>query len=337
MQRIYRQAWRRGWIWVLVGLLGLSQAAFCRAAQANSDAPALLSAYYRYVLVQQVPPQAQTLIANAPAENQLAVKETLREWVTGAQRRIREDLQRQFGAQARGQFEKFVAEYANAEGLGDAAFLANLAAGLGLSPTPASFLELRQAVVGSRLKPEVEEASRFLSEIQTWLDLKRRRSDVPSLAIWVHRGEKSAPAAPLTLATAEAVTSAEALPEDGAASSSLDAFASLRKSRRDKAQQLAQAGMQQVATEREAAEQEYGAKKLTAAQMEADNIKRHAEKLAQGEKDALDQEANSWGMKLKGMVSATISAGVGAFTGAIGSQAAQKAANQLFPPPGAKN
>jgi len=334
MKRCFRPASRRRWLW---GVLFVFGPWWCWATLSGGDTTVLLSAYYRYVLTQQVPAQLQALTAQAPADCQLPVQETLQDWVKGTQLRTREDLQRQFGPQARAQFEKFVAAYASAEEHGDAAFLANLAATSGLSPAPANYGALRRAILTSRLQPDVADASKLLSEIQTWLDLKRRRTDVPALPIWLYRGEKviPAPSAPPTLATAEATSDAVVVTDDKPASS-LDAFASLRKVRREKAQQQAQAGMQQVATEREAAEQEYGTKKLVASQAEADNMKRHAEKLAQAEKDALDQEANGWEMKIKTLVSSTITAGVGAFTGTVGAQAAQKAADHLFPPPDAK-
>ena len=337
MKASFQPATRRRGLWGLTLLAGQFFVTSCWAALSGGDATVLLSAYYRYVLAQQVPPQTQTLIAHAPADCQQPIQAALQEWVTGSQKRIRDDLQRQFGAQARDHFEKFVTDYANAESHGDAAFLAKLAADVGLKPPPANYGDLRRVTFLSRLKPEVEGVSRLLSEIQTWLDLKRRRTDVPSLPIWLHRSERGTPpAAPPTLATAEAASEAVDAPDSGA-SSTLDSFTAMRKARREKAQQQAQAGMQQVAAERAAAEQEYGAKKLAAAQAEADNIKRQAEKLAQGEKDALDQEANSWEQQLKGLVGATISAGVGAFTGTLGAQAAIKAANHVFPPPDTSN
>ena len=328
---LLHQGWWRGPLLLLGAILALSG----WASLSNGDMAVLLSSYYRYVLSQQVASQSQNLTAQAPADCQPAIKEAIQGWGTDTQRRIREDLQRQFGPQARNQFEKFVADYVNAEGHGDAAYLGSLTTAVGLPPTTANYVDLRRGTCQSLLKPEVDNASRLLSEIQTWTDLKRRRTDIPSLSAWLHRGEKPLPAQPAaapTLATAEAVSTVAVDPDDKV-SSSLDSFASLRKARREKAQQQAQLGMQQVATEREAAEQEYGAKKLAAAQAEAENIKRHAEQLAQAEKDALDQDANSWSMKIKTMLATTISAGVGAFTGTIGAQAATKAADHIFHPP----
>ena len=337
MRHGFQPASRRRWLCGAVLLAGQCIAASCWAALSSGDTTCLLSSYYCYVLAQQVPAQVQSLTAQASPETKGDVEASAQEWTSGAQRRIRENLEHQFGSQAREQFESFVAAYANAEGRGDAAYLAQRAAELRLSPAPSNYVDLRKAFLDSRLKPEVEGVSTLLSEIQTWLELKKRRSDVPPLSVWLHRNDKGTPPAPVrppppTLSTAEAPPPAEA-PDDKAASTSLDALATMRKSRTEKTQQQAQAGMQQVAIERTSAEQEYGAKKLAAAQAQAEDVRRHAEALAQAEKDALDQEANSWSMKVKTVVSSTITAGVGAFTGTVGSQAAQKAADALFPPP----
>ena len=61
-------------------------------------------------------------------------------------------------------------------------------------------------------------------------------------------------------------------------------------------------------------------------------MKRHADKLAATEKDALEQRKNSWGNRLKSIVGATVSAATGAFTGGIGTRAGQEAANAIFKP-----
>jgi FtsZ-binding cell division protein ZapB len=106
----------------------------------------------------------------------------------------------------------------------------------------------------------------------------------------------------------------------------------MRKKRSERRLEEAQAGMEQVASERQAAEEEYAAKKTAAAQAEAEAMKRHADKLAATEKDALEQRKNSWVNRLKSIVGATVSAATGAFTGGIGTRAGQEAANAIFRP-----
>jgi hypothetical protein len=110
----------------------------------------------------------------------------------------------------------------------------------------------------------------------------------------------------------------------------LDSFAQARQDRRQRALEEAQAGMQQVASERDAAEREYAARKTASAQAEAEAIKRQADKLASTETEALEQRKNSWGNKLKGILSATIGAATGAFTGGIGTEAGTRLADAIF-------
>ncbi len=107
-------------------------------------------------------------------------------------------------------------------------------------------------------------------------------------------------------------------------------FAEARKKKQERRAAEAQAAMQQIATERQNAEQELASKKQAEAQAEADAVKNQAQKLAATEKQALEQQQNSWGNKLKALVGTTISAAGGAFFGGIGAQAGQMAANALF-------
>lgn len=112
--------------------------------------------------------------------------------------------------------------------------------------------------------------------------------------------------------------------------SPLDTYGSMRDKKRDKMLKEAQAGMQQIASERKAAEEEYAARKMAAAQKEAEATKRHAESLAAVEQQALEQRQRSWGNRLKRIVGATISATGSAFLGDIGARAGTEAANALF-------
>jgi hypothetical protein len=104
----------------------------------------------------------------------------------------------------------------------------------------------------------------------------------------------------------------------------------MRKKRHDKELAEAQDGMEQIANERKSAEEEYAAKKTSDAQAEAENMKRHADKLASTEQEALEQRKNSWGSRLKSIVGATVSAATGAFTGGVGARAGEEAVNAIF-------
>jgi FtsZ-binding cell division protein ZapB len=84
--------------------------------------------------------------------------------------------------------------------------------------------------------------------------------------------------------------------------------------------------------ERDAAEQEAAARKTAAAQVEVDAMRRQADKLALVEREALEQRRNSWRNRLRSILVGTVSAATGAFTGGIGTQAGQRAAEAIFPP-----
>jgi hypothetical protein len=107
-------------------------------------------------------------------------------------------------------------------------------------------------------------------------------------------------------------------------------FAAARKKKQELRMAEAQAAMQQVAAERQSAEQDLAARKQAEAQAEAVAVQNQAQKLAATEKQALEQQQNSWGNKLKAIVGTTISAAGGAFFGGVGAQAGQMAANALF-------
>lgn len=306
------------------------------------DTALLCKTYFQFLVDQQVQAQAHTLAQSAVPEDRKQVEAAAAAWYAKRMTAIRDSLQQRFGAESRGRFEQFVSLYTSAEKGNDPAFLGTLASALKLAPAPDGYAALRQAVTGSLLASDVNEASKWLSEVQTWLDVRTKLKDTPALEAWLTRSEpvevakgwqwkKTTPAAqpvnPLASAEPE-MGQMEGPAEDGA--SPLDTFDELRSKKRQKALEEAQAGMQQVAAERQAAEEEYGQKKLAAAQAEAENIKRHAEKLAAVEKEALDQRQNSWSQRLKGIVGATITAATGAFTGGIGTRAGQEAANALF-------
>ncbi len=318
--------------------------AFAVLAAASTAAPAagdaiLLRSLFRFRIATQVAAQAGELGTKAGAAAAAQVTAAAEAWGRDANETIREDLEAELGAGARGVFSDFVAAFSSAERTADAAYLAALSGRLGWPHPPADYDALRGQVVQVALRDEVAEAGRFLGEVQTWLDVRARTPGTPPLREWLDRGETAAPpsaAAPAPparpvdpLRQAEAPAGEFRAPELEAGSS-LDAFGATRNERRTKAVEEAQAGMQLVADERRAAEDERAARKLSAAQAEVEAVKKHAEKLAAAETEALEQRKNSWSGRIKQVLTATISAAGGAFLGNVGSRAGEAAAEAVF-------
>jgi hypothetical protein len=326
---------------LLPALAGAASAMLARAP----DAAVLLRSYYRYLLTQQVGAQVQTMTAPLPKADAAAVQAAVTAWNGQRMEVVRQDLVVHFGEQGRPKFEQFFAAYSEAEKNNDAGYLRELCGALGARPPlPADYAALRQLGLTSWLQADIQASSKFLADVQTWLQLKNRTPNMPPLNVWLARDATAAlavadarvaPPPPKTvaqqLASAEA-TMPEFKAEDEAApgSNPLEAFAAQRKERRERAVKEAQEAMAQVATERQAAEQEYASKKQAEASAEAEALKNHAQRLADAEKQAIEQEKDSWSAKLKGIVGATITAAGGAFFGGVGAQAGQMAANFIF-------
>lgn len=332
---------------VALALVLVSSAGFAFGnPKAAAETALLCKTYFRYLLSQEVSSQAAALGKDAREPDAQQIRSAASAWSGRQMVAIRQALEGSFGDGARQRFEEFVAKYTTGERAEDTAMLQELSAALQLDPQPTDYSMLRQAVVQGPLADDMLAASKWLGEIQTWMDVRRKDKDVPALDAWLTRSEPAEVAtgwqwkktgSPKPAASAPANPLAAAEPEMGAyedqggdEGSPLDTFGELRKKKREKALEEAQAGMQQVAAERQAAEEEYGQKKLAEAQAEAENIKRHAEKLAAVEKEALDQRQNSWSARLKKIVGSTISAATGAFTGGIGTRAGEEAADALF-------
>ncbi len=333
---------RRWTGWAVIGLALAPVLCGGQAPQLGDEA-LLLKAYCHYMLTREIPAQGKALAEGATPADAEAIGRALNEWSAGQVVAIRRELERRFGEEARTRFEEFVSEFTAAEERKDAAYLAALAAAIRRTPPPADYAGLRKAAVNALLRQEIESASKWLADVQTWRDLRAQRDDVPALEVWLAREapEEQEAAMPPAAARAPAravnpLAEAEApLPElqtdeEGESAGPLDSFDSLRRERRARALKEAQAGMAQVAAERQAAEQEYAAKKTAAAQAEAESLKRHAEKLAAAEKEAAVQRQNSWSSRLKNIVGATITAATGAFTGGVGTRAGEALANEVF-------
>lgn len=325
-----------------VALLGVAFCAEAAPAGPMSDDAVLLAAYYHYGFITEAGAQAAGLadgLAETPAR---AVREAAARWVAEHMDGVRGVLEDRFGDTARDRFEAFIARFSLAVRDGDTAALDALARAL---PGEGSAEEKLQRFKTVTLAVEQADAAMFLGDVQTWTEWVREGQAPPSLDAWLARddtpGDATTPAPVQAAAPAKParprhpLAEAEAPPaafEGGDAEevNALASFSAMRKARRERAMQEAQTGMQQIAQERQAAEQEYAAKKMAAAQAEAEAMKAFAQRLSLAENEALEQRKNSWSSRLKNIVSSTIGATVGAFTGGIGTQAGQAAANEIF-------
>lgn len=314
----------------------LALSAWCSAASADTDEAALLSAFYRYGFAQAVGEQCAALGSDLPPARAEEVKAVAANWVSFQMDGIRSTLESRFGDEARGRFEQFVTLFSVALRDEDMETLDAVAQAIAPGGRAGEVLLnfKRDTLAGAQ-----EHAVNLLGEVQTWAELARRGTELPPLESWLMRAEPpeepAPPPPPLRkrnpLAEAEAVP-AEFVddPDAGDEGNALETFAAMRKTRREQALADAQAGMQQIAQERQAAEAEYAAKKTAAAQAEAEAMKAHAQKLAAAETEALEQRKNSWSSRLKNIVSSTVGAAVGAFTGGIGAEAGQRAVQEIF-------
>lgn len=312
-------------------------------ASAN-EADLLLRSLFRFRIAGQAAAQAAELGVRSGGDAAGQTSAAAEVWGGRANDAIREELETALGGRARDAFGGFVAAFTSAEQSADAAYLAGLAGKLGWKQAPTDYDALRQALVQDALRVDIAAAGRFLGEVQTWIEVRTRTPNAPSLRDWLDRAVPAsvpAPAAAGVTTTRKAFRPLNPLRDAEASAgeyrapevetgSALDAFGSTRSARREKALEEAQAGMQQVAEERRTAEEEQAAKKTAAAQAEAEAVKKHAEKLAAAETDALDQRKNSWSGRMKQIVTSTIGAVGGAFLGGVGSRAGEAAAEAVF-------
>ena len=313
-------------------------AAGAAEAPPMTDAGVLLNAYMRFVLAREIQAQALNLAQPLAAGEAGQITEQANAWMAAETAALRAGLDERFAEAAKDRFTAFVAEYTSAENQNDLHYLGRLAGDAKLGDTPFEFAAMRKMVLDKWLTDPFQKGSRLLGEMQTWAEVRAKNPQAPPLAAWLAR-DTTTPAPPPPppkpvnpLAAAEAEAPAWAASETPPPANPMDAFAQGRKEKRDRALQDAQAGMQQMAMERQAAEQEYAAKKMAAAQADADAMRAQSQKLAAVEQEAIDQRANSWAGRLKNIVSATVGAATGAFTGGIGAEAGRQAANALFPP-----
>lgn len=322
-------------------LILLAVSSFGSVGEGSSPDLAVLGrCYMKFLLNQQVAAQAGVVAQEARPEDVPQITPAASDWSAAKTGELRKELAAQFGDSARARFEQFVGDYTTAEKSGDAVLLAQVGEAFGLSPAPADYTSLRRSAIDTFLQQDMADGSKWLGEVQTWIDVRKKTPDAPDLSVWLTRDQPTVvtkTAKKRTLVKKTDLESAEAdmgefTAQEEEGTSPLDSFDDMRKKRSERKLEEAQAGMEQVASERQAAEEEYAARKTADAQAEAEAMKRHADKLAATEKDALEQRKNSWGNRLKSIVGATVSAATGAFTGGIGTRAGQEAANAIFKP-----
>ncbi len=325
---------------VLTVLIG--SFAFCSRAQSSegdTSTLVLLKSVYRLSVGGQIVAESQKLCAQSDAVASEEIQRAVDENQADLGDKIRRELEASFGTMARDEFGTFVDALSKAEAENDAEFLTRIVESAGnWRQPPTTYAALRQTMVQDVLKADIASAGNFLAEIQTWLDLREKSDHVPNLSEWLNRNNPvqrvvvKSPKPPRkrnSLRDAEApATAYDGGDDDG--SGALESFGSARSERRQKSLENARAGMQQVADERRIAEEEMASKKLAAAQAESEAVRKHAEKLAASETEAIEQRKNSWSGRLKSIVSTTIGATTGAFLGNVGSRAGEAAADAVF-------
>lgn len=317
--------------YLMLGLLGLGLAGSAVAARPGD----YYQAYLSFLVLDQTVKQAEGLLDGLVADAQAEARQEIKAWSSGQKTRLRAAIGTTPGD--RSAFEAFVSSLTQAEAASDAAYLTELARALAL-PEPADYAALRQQVIQRDLGPALQDASRLLEVLQTWSEQQRAGVTTGPLRAWLERAAKPPPPAPpvpqraarSALAAAEAPLGDYQGPDEGEDGSPLDAFGSLRAEQRAREVEEARAGMQQVAEERKAAEEEYAQKKAAEAQADAEAVKRQADRLAAVDQQAQEQRQKSWGNRLKSIVASTIGAATGAFTGGIGTRAGQEAAAAVF-------
>lgn len=319
--------------WMLLSVL----LAGVQSVSANTDSYELLRSYYRYHLTEETTAQAERLGVNGTSDMAQEIASAAGEWRSGMMDEVRSTLTARFGDEAATVFQNFVSDYTVAVEGDDPGYLMELAVDADLEELPSGYANLRAEVMRRDLETELASAANLLSRIEIWVSLKTAETATIPLADWLAVDEASVPGSapsapkrpsnPLRAAEAPLQTYDEVdMPE----LSTMEVMGDLRRKRREQALENAQEGMRQVAEERRAYEEEAAAVKEAKARGEAEAMKAQAQKLAASEKEAIEQQQNTWGNRLKRVVGATVSSTVCAFTGGVGSVAAERAVQEVF-------
>lgn len=313
-------------------LLSIAVASFA-AKSSRSKERVLLDNYLRYQVSKNVMSQATDLASHKDSAIKDEVQQEAAWWLTAQNKRIKSDLEATFGDDASTEFQEFWINYEKAEAANDVPYLDGLkkAADAG---DAADYAALRKAILKGVLARDVANSGALLSAVEGWLDaVDEGKLPQGSLKKWINGDisvRKKVISDPLQAAEAEAepfVVDPKAKDDNP-----LDSFKAMRDAKRKKAHDEAKDGMAQVASERTAAEAEYAAKVQARATAEAANLKKHADRLSSAEKEAFEQRKKSFGNRLKNVVSATVGAATGAFSGGIGARAGQAAVNSIWGP-----
>jgi len=311
---------------VLLLTLGAGVAA---AADDATDTQVLLKSYYSHAIIREVQAGAQAMIKGRDGGIATQVVEAASQWAAGRKQAVRAELAARFGNDAKPCFAFFVGRYTEAEDKGDAQYLATLNNELRIAPPPRSYADLRRALTERWFKADIAAIGKKMGDIQTWVDLAAAGRKVPTLAQWLDRDRPPARAAN-SLAAAEAPLPDFKKDDGKQTASPLDAFGSGREARNERTMAEAQAGMKQVAEERRAAEEEEGKRQAADAQREAEGVKAYAQKLADAEKEAMEQRQNTWSARLKRLAVSVVTGSASAVTAGVGSAAGAAIAEQMF-------
>lgn len=289
----------------------------------------LYTRYLQAQVIDQVKDQRASLLQDVDAEKATQVDQAFAAWRKQQLGQLKQDLESEWGENAKEEFSRFSRTLAQATQSGEVGLIQNIAEDLNLRPVPENFSELQSVVLNQRSDSLVPVAAKFLGEVETWLDLPEGS---PSLSAWLNREVAPEPTpkpAQNPLRAAEA-GGAEWVPPQSGTENPMDAFSRRREEKREQALEEAHAGMRQVANEREGYEREKASIELARAREDAEAMRAQAQRLAATEEEALQQRENSWGNRLKRIVGGTVSAATGAFTGGIGAEAGQRAADAVF-------
>ena len=308
------------WLAGLCAMALLLASGGARAEDPASASAALAANYLRYLLLNHVNAQGANILAGAPAALQSNLRGSLDGWRSSFQETIRVDLEQRLGADARPRFEGFIDTFTQAEQAQDLGYLEQLGSQVGWpGPVASGFEAFRRWGIQQWVADDMQAGVEFLSALEA-----QAHAAASAPAVSANPPPQSNP-----LRDAEsAVPPLDSGEVSGGAP--LQQFSGRREEKRQKALEQAQSGMEQVASEREAWEQEYASDVEAKAQAEAEAMKRQAERLAATDEEALEQRKNSFKAKAVKVLAGVAESTVSGFTGAIGGRAADEAVRAIF-------
>ncbi len=293
----------------------------------------LYTRYLQAQVIEQVSAQQELMQQGLTAPQSTQVADAFSQWRKQQLTQLKNDLESQLGGAAKSTFSGFAGTFTAAQQSGDMAFLGELSKELRIDPSPENYADLQDVVLNRRKDSLLPVAATFLGEVETWTGLS---GEVPPLSAWLTRDQTPVqPPTPKPQPTLNPLRAAEStgatwVPPEEESVNPMDAFTQRRNDKRDQALEDAHAGMRQVAGERESWEREQASKELAKAQADAEAMRAQAQRLAATEEEALAQRENSWGNRLKRIVGGTLSTTIGAFTGGVGAEVGQRAADAVF-------